>query len=87
MIQHYDLQFSLRRSNDLTRTDVFDGELGRLDYNVSDSHKFFFSFRHNYRVENRSNLYKNIATGNFLNRINVLIAEHRIFRLMLLANS
>lgn len=53
-----------------TRRDVFDGELGRLDYNVSDSHKFFYSFRHNYRVENRGNLYNNIATGNFLNRIN-----------------
>ena len=53
-----------------TRRDVFDGELGRLDYNISDVHKFFFSFRHNYRVENRSNLYSNIATGNFLNRIN-----------------
>jgi len=53
-----------------TRRDVFDGELGRLDYNISDAHKFFYSFRHNYRVENRSNLYSNIATGNFLNRIN-----------------
>ncbi len=53
-----------------TRSDVFDGELGRLDYNISDVHKFFYSFRHNYRVENRSNLYRNIATGNYLNRIN-----------------
>lgn len=53
-----------------TRRDVFDGELGRLDYNISDAHKFFYSFRHNYRVENRGNLYRNIATGNFLNRIN-----------------
>lgn len=53
-----------------TRRDVFDGELGRLDYNISDAHKFFYSFRHNYRVENRGNLYNNIATGNFLNRIN-----------------
>ena len=53
-----------------TRTDVFDGELGRLDYNISDRHKFFYNFRHNYRVENRSNLYRNIATGNYLNRIN-----------------
>jgi hypothetical protein len=53
-----------------TRSDVFDGELGRFDYNVSDRHKLFYNFRHNYRVENRSNLYKNIATGNLLNRIN-----------------
>jgi hypothetical protein len=52
------------------RRDVFDGELGRLDYNISDRHKFFYSFRHNYRVENRNNHYHNIATGNLLNRIN-----------------
>ena len=49
---------------------MFDGELGRLDYNISDRHKFFYSFRHNYRVEDRNNLYHNIATGNLLNRIN-----------------
>jgi hypothetical protein len=55
---------------DSTRRDVFDGELGRLDYNISERHKFFFNFRHNDRVENRSNLYHNIATGNFLSRIN-----------------
>ena len=53
-----------------TRRDVFDGELGRLDYNISDRHKFFYSFRHNYRVEDRNNHYHNIATGNLLNRIN-----------------
>jgi hypothetical protein len=55
---------------DSVRRDVFDGELGRLDYNISDRHKFFYSFRHNYRVEDRNNLYHNIATGNLLNRIN-----------------
>ena len=53
-----------------TRRDVFDGEFGRLDYNISDRHKFFYSFRHNYRVEDRNNHYHNIATGNLLNRIN-----------------
>jgi len=52
------------------RRDVFDGELGRLDYNISDRHKFFYSFRHNYRVEDRNNHYHNIASGNLLNRIN-----------------
>src|SRR6185369_2876085 len=52
------------------RHDVFDGELGRIDYNISDRHKFFYSFRHNYRVEDRNNHYHNIATGNLLNRIN-----------------
>ncbi|HEY1337153.1 MAG TPA: carboxypeptidase regulatory-like domain-containing protein [Bryobacteraceae bacterium] len=56
--------------DDSIRRDVFDGELGRLDYNISDRHKFFYSFRHNYRVEDRNNHYHNIATGNLLNRIN-----------------
>jgi hypothetical protein len=55
---------------DSVRRDVFDGELGRLDYNISDKHKFFYNFRHNYRVEDRNNAYHNIATGNLLNRIN-----------------
>ncbi len=55
---------------DSVRRDVFDGELGRLDYNISERHKFFYNFRHNYRVEDRNNRYHNIATGNFLNRIN-----------------
>ncbi len=55
---------------DSVRRDVFDGYLGRLDYNISDRHKLFYNFRHNYRVEDRNNAYHNIATGNLLNRIN-----------------
>jgi hypothetical protein len=55
---------------DSVRRDVFDGYLGRLDYNISDRHKLFYNFRHNYRLEDRSNAYHNIATGNLLNRIN-----------------
>ncbi len=55
---------------DSVRRDVFDGYLGRLDYNISDRHKLFYNFRHNYRVEDRGNAYHNIATGNLLNRIN-----------------
>jgi hypothetical protein len=53
-----------------TRRDRFDGELGRIDFNLSDRNKFFYSMRHNDRVENRGNLYTNIATGNFLSRVN-----------------
>ncbi len=56
--------------SDSVRRDVFDGYLGRFDYNISDRHKLFYNFRHNYRVEDRNNLYHNIATGNLLNRIN-----------------
>ncbi|MBV9084413.1 MAG: TonB-dependent receptor [Acidobacteriaceae bacterium] len=52
------------------RSDTFDSELGRLDFNLGDKNKLFWNFRHNDRVENRGNLFNNIATGNFLGRAN-----------------
>jgi hypothetical protein len=52
------------------RTDTYNSELGRLDFNLNERHKFFWNFRHNDRLENRSNRFKNIATGNLLSRIN-----------------
>jgi hypothetical protein len=52
------------------RSDTYNSELGRIDYNVSDNHKLFWNYRHNDRIENRNNRFKNIATGNFLGRIN-----------------
>ena len=52
------------------RTDRFNSELGRLDFNLNEKHKFFWNFRHNDRIEHRSNRFKNIGTGNFLGRIN-----------------
>jgi hypothetical protein len=52
------------------RTDTYNGELGRLDFNVSDRHKLFWAFRHNDRIENRNDKFKNIATGRDLGRIN-----------------
>src|SRR5262249_31192383 len=52
------------------RSDTYNSELGRLDSNLSDNHKFFWNFRHNDRIENRGNRFRNIATGNFLGRIN-----------------
>jgi hypothetical protein len=52
------------------RSDVFSSYMGRLDYNVSDRHKFFFNMRQNDRVENRGNRFDNIVTGNFLSRVN-----------------
>jgi hypothetical protein len=52
------------------RADTYNGELGRLDFNVSDRHKLFWSFRHNDRIEDRNNKFKNIATGRDLGRIN-----------------
>ncbi len=56
--------------NNAIRADDFSSYMGRLDYNVSDRHKFFISARNNDRVENRGNRFSNIATGNFLSRIN-----------------
>jgi hypothetical protein len=52
------------------RSDTYNSELGRMDFNLSDNHKFFWNYRHNDRIENRGNRFKNIATGNFLGRIN-----------------
>jgi hypothetical protein len=52
------------------RSDTFNGEIGRIDFNVSDRDKLFWNFRHNDRIENRNNRFFNIATGNFLGRVN-----------------
>lgn len=52
------------------RSDTFDSELGRLDFNISDRNKLFWDLRHNFRVENRGNLFNSIATGNLLSREN-----------------
>lgn len=56
--------------NNAVRSDTFYSYLGRMDWNVSDRHKLFLSARTNDRVENRGNRFSNIATGNFLSRIN-----------------
>jgi hypothetical protein len=53
------------------RTDTYNSELGRFDFNLSERHKFFWNFRRNDRIENRNNRFKNIATGNFLGRMNL----------------
>jgi hypothetical protein len=52
------------------RSDDFNSQIGRLDFNLSDRHKFFYNFRHNERLENRGNRFFNVATGNFLKRVN-----------------
>jgi hypothetical protein len=52
------------------RSDTFFSYMGRLDWNVSERHKMFLSARNNERVEDRGNRFDNIATGNFLSRIN-----------------
>lgn len=52
------------------RRDTYNGELGRIDYTFSDKHKIFWDFRHNDRIEDRNNLFNNIATGRDLLRLN-----------------
>lgn len=58
------------RFDNAVRSDNFSSYVGRIDYNVSDRHKFFFNMRQNDRVENRGNRYNNIVSGNFLSRVN-----------------
>ncbi|MGP8243486.1 MAG: TonB-dependent receptor, partial [Bryobacteraceae bacterium] len=50
--------------------DGYDNELGRLDFNLSDRNKLTFNVRHNYRAQNKNNYFGNVATGNYLYRIN-----------------
>lgn len=52
------------------RSDVFNSEFGRLDYNISDRHKVFGTIHMNDRTENRGNRFFNIASGNYLGRTN-----------------
>lgn len=56
--------------NNAIRADNFFSYLGRLDVNVSDKHKFFFSYRLNDRVEDRGRRFGTNVTGNLLSRIN-----------------
>jgi hypothetical protein len=50
--------------------DNFDNEFGRLDFNLSNNDKMFFDFRHNNRLQDKNNLFNNIATGSYLTREN-----------------
>lgn len=52
------------------RADTFESYLGRLDWNAGDRLKMFWNYRFNDRLEERSNRFNNIATGNFLGRVN-----------------
>lgn len=48
----------------------FYSDLGRLDFNVSDSQKLFWNFRHNNREQTAQNLFQNVSTGGFSNEFN-----------------
>lgn len=52
------------------RSDIFASYLGHLDYNLSEKNHLSLYGYNNGRVENRGNRFNNIATGNFLSRIN-----------------
>ncbi len=52
------------------RRDTYNSEIGRLDFNLGSRNKMFWNFRHNDRIEDRNNLFDNIATGRDLLRIN-----------------
>src|SRR5205823_4011818 len=52
------------------RKDTYNSELGRLDFSLGSRNKMFWNFRHNDRIEDRNNLFSNIATGRDLLRIN-----------------
>ena len=56
--------------NNAVRADNFSSYLGRLDVNMSDRHKFFWSMRQNDRIEDRSDAFGNDIKGNFLSREN-----------------
>ena len=51
-------------------SDVYDNELGRLDFNLSSRNKVSYDFRHNYRAQDKNNYFQNIGFGQFLYRTN-----------------
>ncbi len=67
------------QANFLSNTDgernTFYNTIGRMDVNLSDRHKFFFTARHNLRVGSGGNgfgktVFDNPTSGNYLQRIN-----------------
>ncbi|MCX6590104.1 MAG: carboxypeptidase regulatory-like domain-containing protein [Acidobacteria bacterium] len=67
------------QANYLSNTDgernSFNNFIGRLDFNVSDKHRFFFGARNNLRVGSGGNgfgktVYDNPTAGNYLQRLN-----------------
>src|SRR5215472_12112972 len=52
------------------RADTYNSEMGRLDFNLGSKNKMFWNFRHNDRIEDRNNIFKNAAGGRDLLRIN-----------------
>jgi hypothetical protein len=57
-------------ANSATTNDSYNNELGRVDYNMSDSSRMFFDVRHNYELQGKNNYFRNVATGTNLTREN-----------------
>jgi hypothetical protein len=70
------------------RRDTYNGEIGRLDFNIGEKNKLTWNFRHNDRIEDRNNLFNNIATGRDLLRINwgTTLDDVHIFNATTVAN-
>ncbi|MCU1235924.1 MAG: hypothetical protein JWP63_3891 [Candidatus Solibacter sp.] len=51
-------------------SDGYDNELGRLDLNLSQKNRITYDFRHSNRTQNKNDFFHNLATGNFLYRVN-----------------
>jgi hypothetical protein len=56
--------------NTSTTNDDYSNQLGRLDYNMNDRSRMFFSIRHNNQFQSKNNYFGNIATGSNLIREN-----------------
>ena len=59
-------------ANSISNKEYFDNELSRADFNLSDRHKLFWTFRHNFRHNdtNRTFGFGDPAVGNSLSRLN-----------------
>jgi hypothetical protein len=51
--------------------DIYDNEMGRIDYNVSNRHRLFFNVRHTDYSQTKNDYFSNISTGSTLTRNNI----------------
>jgi hypothetical protein len=65
----------------IAKTWNYDNELSRADYNISERHKLFGSFRHSYALAETGNFLGNIATGKNVLRINYQASVDDVYTL------
>jgi hypothetical protein len=56
--------------NNSPKSDAFNNELGRMDWNTSDHSRMFFDMRHNRMFQTKNDYFGNISTGQNLTREN-----------------